>query len=55
MMAYLKTALIALIVGAMGFLAAATVGHLWMDHQALHALIEFVSKQIAATQKGATP
>ena len=45
----------ALLLGAAGYAIAATAGHLWTDHQTLHALIEFVSKQIAATQKGSTP
>ena len=48
-------AIIALLLGAVGYAIAAAVGHLWTDHQTLHALIEFVSKQLAAAQKGTTP
>ena len=48
-------AISAVLLGAVGYAIAATAGHLWADHQTLHALIEFVSKQIAATQKTPTP
>ena len=48
-------ALIAVLLGAVGYAIAAVAGHLWTDHQTLHALIEFVSKQLAAAQKGTTP
>lgn len=48
----LRTALLCLLLGALGMLAVLGGAHLWDDHAALHILAQREGARIAAEAKG---